>query len=434
MDESLRGGRFVILRPLGEGAQGRTFDGVDKREGRPVAIKRFDVVRAKAWKDVELAEREAMVLRSLSHPKLPAYVDHFEEGGALYLVMEKMEGESLASLKKRGQLGYVDVARFLHDAAEVLGYLHRRSPQVIHRDIKPGNVIRKPDGSFAFVDFGAVRDRLRPEGGSTVVGTFGFMAPEQFQGRALPASDVYAVGATAVCLLTGCEPEELPHKGLAIDVRAALRGRAPAGMIEALERMLDPDPDKRATSIAPLLSRLGDTRERPSREPPRQAPPRYDPGQGLTPRGYRRERWEERRAAYFARRAAFDARRPRQPLVFPFSGLAAIGLALAILAVTLATQLIVPLFLTLLAGFFARRAFTEAAAEVRQEGRLAIEFLRAQQARLGAPGEHGEHAEGPKVRVAEEKVRVAPPPGERIDEDEEPEESERGGRARRANR
>ena len=102
VEDTLRDGRFVCLGILGEGSQGRTFDGLDKVEGRPVAIKRFDVRGAKGWKDVELAEREARVLRSLSHPKLPRYVDHFEEGGALYLVMEKIEGETLASLRKRG--------------------------------------------------------------------------------------------------------------------------------------------------------------------------------------------------------------------------------------------------------------------------------------------------------------------------------------------
>src|SRR6185312_15088283 len=133
MSDALRGGRFVLLGALGEGAQGRTFDAVDKREGRPVAIKRFDVRGAKAWKDVELAEREARVLKSLSHPKLPAYVDHFEEDGALYLVMEKVEGESLAAIKKRGaSMSEDEVLRFLRDAAEVLDYLHGRAPPVIH--------------------------------------------------------------------------------------------------------------------------------------------------------------------------------------------------------------------------------------------------------------------------------------------------------------
>src|SRR5580704_14108876 len=245
MGESLRDGRYVVLGTLGEGSQGRTFDGVDKRVGQPVAIKRFDVRGATSWKDVDLAEREARVLQSLSHPRLPRYIDRFEEDGALYLVMEKIEGESLAAVRKRGEtFGAKDVVRLLRDASEVLAYLHGRSPPVIHRDLKPGNVLRRPDGSFAFVDFGAVRDKLRPEGGSTVVGTFGYMAPEQFQGRALPGSDVYALGATALTMLTGREPEELPHKGLAIDVGAALQGRSPR-LVEALASMLDPDPDRR---------------------------------------------------------------------------------------------------------------------------------------------------------------------------------------------
>jgi serine/threonine protein kinase len=271
---SLRGGRFRILGLLGEGTQGRTYDGVDAREGRPVAIKRFDVRGATAWKDVELAEREARVLQALSHPRLPRYIDRFEEDGALYLVMDKIEGESLAVVRKReGAIGEREVARLLRDAAEVLAYLHGRSPPVIHRDLKPANVIRRPDGSFAFVDFGAVRDKLRPEGGSTVVGTFGYMAPEQFQGRALPASDVYAMGATAVSMLAGREPEELPHKGLSLDVRAALAGRASDRMIAVLEKMVEPDPDRRAGSIAALLTLLeGRSSPRERQEQRRAAP------------------------------------------------------------------------------------------------------------------------------------------------------------------
>jgi serine/threonine protein kinase len=114
-------------------------------------------------------------------------------------------------------------------------------------------VIRRPDGTFAFVDFGAVRDRLREEGGSTVVGTFGYMAPEQFQGRALPQSDVYAVGATVLSMLAGEEPEKLPHTGLKIDVAAALGKRASPTLVSILSRMLEPDPETRPASIAPLL-------------------------------------------------------------------------------------------------------------------------------------------------------------------------------------
>ena len=173
MAEALKDGRYSLVGLLGQGAQGQTYDALDLREGRAVAIKRFDIRTAKTWKEAELAEREARTLQALSHPGLPRYVDHFEEGGSLYLVMDKIEGESLAALRKRGVVfSRDDVVRFFRDAAQILSYLHGRAPPVIHRDLKPNNVIRRPDGSFAFVDFGAVRDRLRPEGGSTIVGTF----------------------------------------------------------------------------------------------------------------------------------------------------------------------------------------------------------------------------------------------------------------------
>jgi hypothetical protein len=257
--ETLRGGRYAVLRVLGEGAQGETLEALDKREGRLVAIKRFIVKGAKSWKSVELAEREARVLRSLDHPALPRYREHFEEDGALYLVMDKLEGESVGSLLRHGEtFSQRDVVRFLDQASDVLSYLHGRAPPVIHRDLKPGNVLRRPDGSFAFVDFGSVRDSLKPEGGSTVVGTFGYMAPEQFQGRALPGSDVYAVGATALAMLTRREPEDLPHRGLGIDVAAALGGQVSPGLVRVLGAMLEPDPDRRPGSLAPLLAELSD--------------------------------------------------------------------------------------------------------------------------------------------------------------------------------
>ncbi|RYZ02249.1 MAG: serine/threonine protein kinase [Myxococcales bacterium] len=256
--ESLSAGRYVITGSLGSGSQGETLDAVDKREGRAVAIKRFALRSAKSWKDVELAEREATVLSALNHPGLPRYVEHFEEDGALYLVMEKIEGETLAARRKRGHaLSHEQVVRFLSDAAACLRYLHGHAPPIVHRDIKPGNVLLRPDGSYCLVDFGSVRDRLKPEGGSTVVGTFGYMAPEQFQGRAAPGSDVYAVAATALSLLTGREPEELPHQGLAIDVEAALRGQADRRLVAALRGMLEPDPDRRTPSVDAALQRSG---------------------------------------------------------------------------------------------------------------------------------------------------------------------------------
>jgi len=254
--ETFRNGRYVATGVLGQGAQGETLEAIDKLRGCPVALKRFRIKGARSWKDVELAEREARVLSTLVHPNLPRYVDHFEENGCLFLVTERIEGTSLSALRAHtASFSESDVIRLLDDARSALGYLHHRAPPVIHRDIKPGNVIRRPDGSHVFVDFGAVRDSLKPEGGSTVVGTFGFMAPEQFQGRALPASDVYSVGATALALLTGRDPEDLPHVGLGIDVRRALGPGVAPELVRALSTMLEPDPDRRVSEVPRISAR-----------------------------------------------------------------------------------------------------------------------------------------------------------------------------------
>jgi tRNA A-37 threonylcarbamoyl transferase component Bud32 len=278
-ERTFRSGRYRVVGTLGEGAQAETLEAVDSESGRHVALKRFLVRGAKSWKDVELAEREARVLAQLTHPKLPRYLDAFEEDGALFLVMEKVEGESLAALRKRGAtLDRNEVLRLLNELGEIFEYLHARAPAIIHRDVKPGNVIRKPDGSFALVDFGSVRDSLKPEGGSTVVGTFGYMAPEQFQGRALPQSDVYSLGATALAVLTGRDPEDLPHRGLAIDVAAVLGHDRP--LADVLTRMLDPDPDRRPQRVRPLVAGLPRHHQQvpnPGPEPPRKV---AEPGIG----------------------------------------------------------------------------------------------------------------------------------------------------------
>lgn len=254
---SLGGGRYVVQGFLGEGAQGTTYDATTA-DDRPVAIKRFDVRGARGWKDVELAEREARVLSTLDHPLVPRYVEHFEEDGALYLVMEKVEGETLESIRQRtGPLPEDEVRRLLADIDRALTYLHGRASPIVHRDIKPRNIVRRPNGSYVLVDFGAVSEvLLRRSANSTIVGTLGFMAPEQLQGRALPATDIYAVGATALAALTGLDPETLPHQGLRVDVRAALAGRASPALIASIERMVEPDPSRRATSLVGALDAM----------------------------------------------------------------------------------------------------------------------------------------------------------------------------------
>ena len=453
MTESLKDGRYVLLGLFAEGAQGKTYDAVDKLEGRAVVVKRMEVRGAKTWKELELGEREVNVLRSLSHPRLPAYFEHFEEDGALFLVMEKIEGESLGVMKRRhAVLSEKEVRRLLADAADVLRYLHQRTPPVIHRDLKPGNVIRRPDGSFAFVDFGAVRDRLRPEGGSTVVGTFGYMAPEQFQGRALPASDVYAIGATALTMLTGQEPEDLPHKGLAVDVRAAIGKTASAELVEILCAMLEPDPDRRAP-VVPMFDVLGGDplrRELPRDKSAPREPLRAD-------REERRRRKQERDATFqrlkeeareerAARRAEKKARRQRRrdgwrpgglraPRVsappWPISMLFALGLELASLVVVLTLKVAVPLLLRTLAVFFAREPLHRAATRVSTAGGLAKSRMQA-----AISWSQGESASTTATRT---RIDVGAAPEKRVklesdaeaDDDWEDEDAEPKKRAKR---
>jgi hypothetical protein len=459
--ETLRAGRYAVIRVLGEGSQAATLEAVDKKDGRLVAIKRFRVRGAKSWKEVELAEREARVLASIEHPLLPRYVEHFEEGGELFLVTEKIEGENLLSLRKQGvRTTEAEVARFLRDAAAALDYLHGLNPPVVHRDIKPSNVMRRPDGSFALIDFGSVRDRMKPEGGSTVVGTFGYMAPEQFQGRAMPASDVYAAGATALSMLTGREPEDLPHKGLAIDVKAALGSGVSPAMVSALSAMLEPDPDKRAVKIGPLLSRISAAAPPPPRAasaPPAWGPPK--PGKRdrkRDERGSKEARKEAKEAAKEARkeaeRAAKEARREseraaRRGVSPRGSGLqlpglivfvVLMGLTMGQLAVTLALRVAIPLVFTLLSIVFGK-SWREAAKSVNEAGRVANEAMARAKAVVSGRADYAQGAPGVRVEAPAERVRVDPASGaagNRDDRDEraeiEAEEAREAEAARRA--
>jgi serine/threonine protein kinase len=111
---------------------------------------------------------------------------------------------------------------------------------VVHRDIKPSNLVRDRDGTLALVDFGGVADGASANG-STLVGTYGYRAPEQLHGQATPATDLYALGATIVALAGGVEPEDVPRKGLAMDLAKHLPAMS-RPLRDALTAMVAPDP------------------------------------------------------------------------------------------------------------------------------------------------------------------------------------------------
>lgn len=265
------GGRFAVDGVLGEGAQGTTFQGTDLKTGARVAIKVFDVGRAKDWKALQLFDREAETLKNVDHPGIPKLLDVIvdEETGARAMVRTLVPGESLAAeVTSKGPLSEAALWSVIIDVTDVLGALHGKSSPIVHRDLKPANLIRRPDGKVCLVDFGGV-GRTREAAGSTVVGTFGYMAPEQLYGAQTPATDMYAFGATLLMLATGKEPEELPRNGLSIDVDKAAAKLSPQ-LRGLLKKLTAPDPSGRPADAKALLGELhtiADAKERPVVEP-----------------------------------------------------------------------------------------------------------------------------------------------------------------------
>jgi serine/threonine protein kinase len=168
---------------------------------------------------------------------------------AAFLVMEYVDGVSLGQIiAEQRQLEPANVVALFVELLGILDYLHGRVPPVLHRDVKPSNIIVRPDGTPALVDFGSVRRVfLEPdEAASTVVGTYGYMPYEQYMGQASPASDLYALGATFLHLVTGRPPREFMTVEGRIQVPASLPGDARLGAV--LAKLLQPSPAERFAS------------------------------------------------------------------------------------------------------------------------------------------------------------------------------------------
>jgi WD40 repeat protein/Tfp pilus assembly protein PilF len=254
-------GKYRMLRVLGRGGVGVTYEGEPLGGGGHVAIKELRLSQVDDWKLIELFDREARVLSQVTHPAVPAYVDHFSiddaSGPAFYLVQELAPGQSLASLVAGGWRADEAAAKRIAEALlDVLDYLHARRPPVYHRDIKPLNVLREDGGKVWLVDFGAVRDVYRSTavGGSTVAGTFGYMAPEQLRGVARPESDLHGLGATLLYVLSGRAPSEMPQRKLKTDFRPHVH--VSAGFADWLEKMMEPAPEDRFPSAQQALVAL----------------------------------------------------------------------------------------------------------------------------------------------------------------------------------
>lgn len=254
-------GPYQLLRLLGEGGNARTYLARDQRSGQLRAIKELKLVKQRHTKQIELFERECATLKTIRHAQVPEFietiVDRREETIAFYLVQEFIEGPSLQQLLEvRGTIPIPEVVWLMKSCLVPLGYLHARNPPLFHRDIKPSNLVLRPNGDCVLIDFGAVREAvLDPRaGGSSVVGTFGYMAPEQFQARAYATTDLYALGATALHLITGIEPARFEIRRLKPDVFPHLTHDPAIAAI--LDLLLEPAMEDRYPSVDALLRAL----------------------------------------------------------------------------------------------------------------------------------------------------------------------------------
>jgi serine/threonine protein kinase len=228
------GDRYLIQSLLSQKAGRQTFIAQDTQTDRTVIIKLLLFGADFSWDDLKLFEREAAVLKSLNHPAIPQYLDYFdietELGKGFALVQTHIAARSLQEWVQSGRtFDEGQLKSIAHNLLEILDYLHHRQPAVIHRDIKPSNILLGDShserlhqrsghslGQVYLVDFGSVQTAVNTSNTMTIVGTYGYMPPEQFGGQTSPTSDLYSLGATLIYLATGKHPAEFPQQEMQI--------------------------------------------------------------------------------------------------------------------------------------------------------------------------------------------------------------------------
>jgi serine/threonine protein kinase len=255
--------RYQIQRQLGNNGIRQTWQALDLQasdgENSTVVVKLLAFGGTVQWDDLKLFEREAQILKQLNHPRIPQYIDYFcIDDRTLWfaLIQEYIPGESLKEKLVVGKRFTEKRARKIAvEVLNILTYLHELNPGVLHRDIKPSNLIWGEDNQIYLVDFGAVQDKAAREGVTfTVVGTYGYAPMEQFGGRAVAASDLYALGATLIHLLTGISPSDLPQQDLRLQFTD--RVKLSPGFVSWLQKLIEPAPEQRFTSASQALNAL----------------------------------------------------------------------------------------------------------------------------------------------------------------------------------
>lgn len=248
------GGKYEILKQIGKGGMSFVYLVMDTHLNKNWALKE---VRKDGIHNFEVVRQglivETNMLKRLSHPNLPRIVDVIEDEESLFVVMDYIEGQTLAEvLKEYGAQSQENVINWAIQLCGVLNYLHTRKPPIIYRDMKPGNIMLKPEGQVVLFDFGIAREFKEHNVADTVcLGTIGYAAPEQFggHGQTDARTDIYGLGATLYHLVTGRNPSEPPYEMYPIrQINPALS----SGLEKIIQKCTQRNPDDRYQSAAEL--------------------------------------------------------------------------------------------------------------------------------------------------------------------------------------
>lgn len=246
-------GKYEILTEIGRGGMSIVYLAMDTHLNKQWAVK--EIKKKGSGKNDEIVVNsllaEANMMKRLDHPSLPRIVDIIDNGVTIYVVMDYIEGESLDKiLNEYGAQPEELVVGWAKQLCDALGYLHSQKPPIIYRDMKPANVMLKPEGNIKIIDFGIAREYKEQNlADTTVLGTKGYAPPEQYSGQTDPRSDIFALGMTMHHLLTGVDP----RNG---DAYAPVRQWNPEiseGVEAIIDKCVEPAAENRYQSCADLL-------------------------------------------------------------------------------------------------------------------------------------------------------------------------------------
>ena len=255
---SLIDGKYKILNKVGQGGMSVVYLAMNEKANKQWAIKE---VRKDGVKDFEIVKQglvaETDLLKKLSHPSLPSIIDVIEGPDTFLIVMDYIQGNPLSkALEEYGAQPQEYVIEWAKQLCDVLEYLHTRTPPIIYRDMKPANIMLKPDGNICLIDFGTAREfKEKNLADTTCLGTVGYAAPEQLggMGQTDARTDIYCLGATLYHLVTGRNPCDPPYEILPIrQVNPALS----SGLERIIQKCTQRNPDDRYQSCAELMYAL----------------------------------------------------------------------------------------------------------------------------------------------------------------------------------